>query len=68
MVFNWLCCEFQFQIYVLTEEEFNQPFEDEYLESISKLSYEDLDDKYNPGIQVPFIFCWYLWFHKYLKK
>ncbi|VDN42476.1 unnamed protein product [Gongylonema pulchrum] len=39
-------------VYTITEEEFEEPIRDNYVQSISQLSYAELDDKYNPGIQV----------------
>ncbi|VDN25509.1 unnamed protein product [Gongylonema pulchrum] len=41
------------KVYTITEEEFEEPIRDDYVQSISRLSYAELDDKYNPGPTLP---------------
>ncbi|VDK88491.1 unnamed protein product [Litomosoides sigmodontis] len=39
-------------IHRITREEYDEPIQDAYVQSVARLSYAELDDKYNPGIQV----------------
>ncbi|EFO19138.2 hypothetical protein LOAG_09353 [Loa loa] len=40
-------------IHKLTREEYNEPIQDAYVESMARMSYAELDDKYNPGPTLP---------------
>ncbi|CAG9538042.1 unnamed protein product [Cercopithifilaria johnstoni] len=40
-------------IHRITQEEYNEPIQDAYVESVARLSYAELDDKYNPGPTLP---------------
>ncbi|VDM95608.1 unnamed protein product [Thelazia callipaeda] len=40
-------------VYEVTRDEYEKPIRDPYLESLARLSYAELDDKYNPGPTLP---------------
>uniref|UniRef100_A0A915Q6E4 CHCH domain-containing protein n=1 Tax=Setaria digitata TaxID=48799 RepID=A0A915Q6E4_9BILA len=40
-------------VHRITQEEYEKPIQDAYVESVARLSYEELDDKYNPGPTLP---------------
>uniref|UniRef100_A0A2K6VU89 CHCH domain-containing protein n=1 Tax=Onchocerca volvulus TaxID=6282 RepID=A0A2K6VU89_ONCVO len=40
-------------IHRITEEEYDEPIQDPYVESLARMSYAELDDKYNPGPTLP---------------
>ncbi|VBB27726.1 unnamed protein product [Acanthocheilonema viteae] len=40
-------------IHRITREEYDEPIQDAYVESLARMSYAELDDKYNPGPTLP---------------
>ncbi|KAK6113271.1 CHCH domain family protein [Brugia pahangi] len=40
-------------VHRITREEYEEPIRDAYVESLARMSYEELDDKYNPGPTLP---------------
>ncbi|VDN84420.1 unnamed protein product [Brugia pahangi] len=40
-------------VHRITREEYEEPIRDVYVESLARMSYAELDDKYNPGPTLP---------------